>query len=172
MDLALTLLGDKLPSYLSSKPVLRLPLILIVPKKSPLKSADDLWKQDSIKDALITLPAYEELCRHFQQGLAKKGVDWLPSIEVSSLRLIETYVANGYGIGLFLEVPTLKLAPELRVLPLPDFEPVIFGALWRGKVTPLIQCFLEAISLRAKELLKAFPTDSERFIPNAGRKPA
>lgn len=157
VDLALTLLGGKLPAAFNSRPILKLPLILIVPRKSPLKSAEDLWRQDKIAEALITLPAYEAMCRNFQQGLARKGIDWLPSIEVSSLRLIEIYVANGYGVGLFLDVPTLRLSPELRVLPLPDFEPVTFGALWRGKVTPLIQCFLDAIARRAQEMLGQAP---------------
>jgi DNA-binding transcriptional LysR family regulator len=115
------------------------------------------------------MPAYEAVCRNFQQGLAKKGIDWLPSIEISSLRLIEIYVANGYGVGLFLDVPTLKLSPELRALALPDFEPVTFGALWRGKVTPLIQCFLEAIALRAQEMLGQKPAGAEKNAAPAGR---
>ena len=32
--------------------------------------------------------------KNFQQGLARLGVDWFPSIEVSSVDLIETYVAE------------------------------------------------------------------------------
>jgi hypothetical protein len=47
----------------------------------------------------------------------------------------------------------MKLPPELRALALPDFEPVTFGALWRGKVTPLIQCFLDATVGRAQAML-------------------
>jgi DNA-binding transcriptional LysR family regulator len=153
IDLAMTLLGPNLPPLFNNQPMLRLPLILIVPKKSPIKSADELWKRDKITEALITLPAYESVCRNFQQGLARKGLDWLPSIEVSSLKLIEIYVASGYGIGLFLDIPNNRLAPELRSLPLPDFEPVTFGALWRGKITPLIQAFMDETVARARELL-------------------
>jgi DNA-binding transcriptional LysR family regulator len=169
IDLAMTLLGGNLPPAASTRPMLRLPLILIVPKRSPIKSAEELWRQDKIADALITLPAYEGMCRNFQQGLAKRGVDWLPSIEVSSLRLIEIYVINGYGIGLFPDVPTLRLPPELRALPLPDFAPVIFGAVWRGKLTPLIQCFLDATEARARELLQAKPELAAQYLPSADK---
>ena len=89
----------------------------------------------------------------FQRGLARRGIDWFPSIEVSSLKLIETYVANGYGFGLFLDVPKMALAPQVRSLPLEDFQPVTFGALWRGKATPIIEAFLEGIRGRAREML-------------------
>ncbi len=153
IDFGLTLLGDKQPAGITAVPLLRMPLMLIVARKSPLKSAEDLWKLDRIEEALITLPAYEAMCRNFQQGLSRKGLDWFPSIEVSSLKLIETYVANGYGIGLFLDIPKTTLSSQVRSLPLPDFEPVTFGALWRGKAGPVIEAFLEAIKQRARELM-------------------
>jgi DNA-binding transcriptional LysR family regulator len=153
IDFGLTLLGDKTVPGMTAVPLLQFPLMLIVSRKSRLKSAEELWKQDRIDEALITLPAYEAMCRNFQQGLSRKGIDWFPSIEVSSLKLIETYVANGYGIGLFLDVPKTALLPEVRSLPLPGFQPVTFGALWRGRPTPLIEAFLETIQERAKEMM-------------------
>jgi DNA-binding transcriptional LysR family regulator len=152
IDFGLTLLGEKQPPGITVVPLLELPLMLIVPRKSRLKSAEDLWRLDRIEDALITLPAYEAMCRNFQQGLSKKGIDWFPSIEVSSLKLIETYVVNGYGLGLFLDIPKTALAPQVRSLPLPDFQPVIFGALWRGQASPLIEAFLETIKGHAREM--------------------
>lgn len=155
IDLALTLLGARPPAGLNSLPLLQLPLMLIVPRKSPWQSADELWEQDRISEALITLPAYEAMCRNFQQGLSRKGIDWFPSIEVSSLNLIETYVANDYGIGLFLDIPRTKLSPHVRKLALPDFEPVTFGALWFGKSTPVIDAFLQVVKGRAKEIIEA-----------------
>jgi hypothetical protein len=54
---------------------------------------------------------------------------------------------------LFLDVPKMKLLPEVRRLPLPDFEPVSFGAIWRGKSTPVIDAFLEVCRARAQELI-------------------
>jgi DNA-binding transcriptional LysR family regulator len=153
IDLGLTPLGQRPPAGINAMALARLPLALIVPKQSPLKSADALWKQDRIEEALITLPAHEALCRHFQQGLRRKGIDWFPSIEVSSLKLIETYVANGFGVGLFLQLPNSRLDAQVRPLPLLGFEPVTFGVLWQGQPTPLAEAFLEAVRQRAKDLL-------------------
>ena len=154
IDFGLTLLGDKAGPGISTVPLLQLPLMLIVPHQSKLTSAEELWKLDRIEETLITLPAYEAMCRNFQAGLGKKGLDWFPSIEVSSLNLIETYVASGYGIGLFLDVPKMKLSPQVRSLPLTDFQPVTFGAIWRGKLSPVAEAFLETIRGRAKSLLR------------------
>jgi DNA-binding transcriptional LysR family regulator len=74
-------------------------------------------------------------------------------MEVSSLELIETYVASGFGIGLSVQVPKAKLSPRVRVVPLPDFAPVVLGALWRGKISALLQAFLDEFQLRAKRFL-------------------
>jgi len=155
IDLAFTLLRNRKPAGFSYLPLLKIPLILIVARRSRIKSAGELWARDRIEESLITLPAYEAMCQSFQEGLSRKGIDWFPSIEVSSLKLIETYVANGYGIGLFLDIPKAELSPQVRSVPLPDFEPVTFGVLWRGEANPVIQAFLESTQERAQALLGA-----------------
>jgi DNA-binding transcriptional LysR family regulator len=152
IDLALTLLSEHPPVGFQTLLLLRIPIILLVPRNSRWQSADQLWKLDRIDEPLITLPTYEAMCRNFQQGLNKRNLDWFPSIEVSSLNLVETYVANGDGIGLFLDIPKMKLVPQVRRLSLPEFEPVSFGAMWRGKTTPVIDAFLDVVKGRAKEL--------------------
>src|SRR5208283_5400146 len=96
----------------------------------------------------------------FQQGLTRLGVDWFPGIEVSSLDLIETYVANGFGIGVSVQVPKAKLLPNVRAVPLPEFAPVVLGVMWRGKTSALRQAFLDEMQLRAK-----------RFSPLTNKEP-
>ena len=130
--------------------LVELPLMLLVEKGSRVTAADQLWRRDKIEEPLLCLPAAEAVCKNFQQGLARLGVDWFPSIEVSSLDLIETYVANGFGIGVSVQVPKAKLSPNVRVVPLPDFAPVVLGAMWRGKTSALLQAFLDEMQLRAK----------------------
>jgi DNA-binding transcriptional LysR family regulator len=152
LDLGFTLIGDNPPPGIQSAPLLSLPLMLLVPKASRFKAADDILLQDKIDSALINLPANEAITRNFQRGLARRGVDWFPSIEVSSLHLIETYVANGHGIGLFVKIPTTKLHKDIRMLPLPDFPPVSFGALWKGRQTPIMQAFLDEARARSVEV--------------------
>jgi len=155
LDLAVTVIEKKSAPGIHTLSLIEVPIVLLVPSNSPLKSAEELWSRDRISDPLICLPEYETICKNFQQGLAKAGVDWFPSMEVSSIDLVETYVANGFGIGLSVYVPQARKNPELRVLSLAGFAPVSVGALWRGKPSPLIQVFLDEMQLRAKRLTQA-----------------
>jgi DNA-binding transcriptional LysR family regulator len=152
LDLAVTVLEKKSAPGINSVSLLELPLVLLVQKNSPVTSAEQLWQRDKIGEALICLPEVEAICKNFQQGLLRAGVDWFPSIEVSSIDLIETYVANGFGIGLSVHVPKSTLSPAVRMLPLANFSPVNVGALWRGKSSALLQVFLDELQVRAKRL--------------------
>ena len=152
LDLAVTAIEKKPASGLRSVALAELPLVLLVHKSSRVTAADQLWQRDKIEEPLICLPAAEAVCKNFQQGLSRLNVDWFPNIEVSSLDLIETYVANGFGIGLSVQVPKAKLSPNARAVPLPDFAPVILGVMWRGKTSALLQAFLDEMQLRAKRL--------------------
>ena len=95
IDLAITLIEKKTAPGIHSLALLELPLVLLVGKNSGIQSAEELWRRDKIDEPLICLPPGETVCRNFQQKLNALGVDWFPGIEVSSLELIETYVANG-----------------------------------------------------------------------------
>lgn len=150
LDLAVTAIEKKPAQGIHSMALMELPLMLLVEKNSRLTAADQLWHRDKIDEPLLCLPAAEVVSKNFQQGLARLGVDWFPSIEVSSLDLIETYVANGFGIGVSVQVPKAKLSPNVRALLLPDFTPVVLGAMWHGKTSALLQAFLDEMQLRAK----------------------
>ena len=154
IDFAVTMLEDKPPVGLTAMPLVKMPLALLVPKSSRLRSADELWQRDRIGETLISLPANESIARNFQQGLARLKVDWFPGIEVSSLDVVETYVSNGYGLGLGVVVPAAPCRPDLRFLELTDFPPITIGALWHGKLTPITQAFLNELQERAKLLKK------------------
>ena len=152
LDLAVTLIEKKSAPGIRSLALLELPLVLLVEKANPVRSAEELWQRDKIDDMLICLPSAEAMCKNFQQGLSRLGVDWFPSIEVSSIDLIETYVGNGFGIGLSVLVPRARVAANVRVLPLPEFSGVVMGALWRGKTSAMLQSFLDEMQLRARRL--------------------
>jgi DNA-binding transcriptional LysR family regulator len=153
IDLAVSLVEKKSAPGIHSLPLIELPLVLLVEKKSQFTDAGQLWSLDKITEPLICLPETEAVCKNFQQGLAKTGVDWFPGIEVSSLDLIETYVASGLGIGLSVAIPNSSFSPKIRAIPLPGFAPIVIGALWRGKTTPLLQALLDELKLRAKRLV-------------------
>jgi DNA-binding transcriptional LysR family regulator len=154
IDLALTPLETNPPASLKMVSLLRLPLVLLVPRRSPVKDASDFWTRDKIEEPLICLPPTETLSRNFQEGLARLGVDWPPGVEASSLEIINTYVLDGYGIGLSVAVPRQPFPRGLRTLPLEGFKPVELGALWYGEPNPVEKAFLEEIQRRAADLAR------------------
>jgi DNA-binding transcriptional LysR family regulator len=155
LDLAVTVLENKAPSGLSSLPLAQLGLGLLVEKNSRLRSAEELWAADRIEDTLICQMPTEAVAKHFQTQLGQRGVDWLPGITVGSMMLVEPYVANGYGIGLVVNVPTTKWSPKVRLLPLNDFPPMTIGTLWRGKITPVVRALNEELLTHARMILAA-----------------
>ncbi len=149
IDLAITLLENKSGAGIQSLPLLELPLVLLASKESKITEAGQLWRQDKISETLICLPPDEMVSRNFQLGLAKMGVDWIPGIETSALDLIAIYVAGGFGLGVSVAIPRVNFPPQIRPVPLPDFPPVVVGALWRGKPKPLLQACLDEFQSRA-----------------------
>ena len=143
IDLAITPLDGRPPARLHCLRLMRVPLVLLVHKKSRYRSAEELLGQSRIQDALITLPAIENISRLFKKGLQRRRIDWTPAIEASSLDIVTQYVANGYGVGVNVNLPGVSRHPQVRILPLEGFEPIEMAALWHGQPTPLIRAVLE-----------------------------
>src|SRR5262249_15427421 len=135
VDLAITIIEKKSRAGIHVRPLLELPLILLVPKKSKLARAEELWQRDKVEETLISFPRADPIHASFQRGIERIGVEWFSGIEVNSARLIERYVASEYGIGLAVTVPGFKPAAGVRVLRLPNFPPVVVGASWSGKLS-------------------------------------
>ena len=155
VDVSIGLVGAaKLPAGINAIALLQLPLVLLVPKTSKLKSADELWQRDRIEESLITAPSNEPICRTFQDGLAKLKVDWFSGIEVSTIELVQTYVANGYGYGVTVGVPKMKFHPQVRVLPLPGFDLVPFCILWQGWRNPMLETLFKVCEAATRRLLE------------------
>ena len=142
IDLAVTALDAKPPARLHCLRLLRLPLVLLVHRKSKIKSAAELWTRGEIEEPLICLPQTETMTRLFRKGLQHRKVDWPQAIEASSMDLVTRYVANGYGIGLSVDAAGVVKHPQVRVLPLEGFEAMEIAALWQGEPAPLIRAVL------------------------------
>jgi DNA-binding transcriptional LysR family regulator len=155
IDLAITVIDSKRRPEIHSRPLLELPLILLVNKKHHLTTAKQLWSRDKIEETLITFPRSDALQTHFQRGLDQFGVEWFPGIEVNSTRLIEHYVANGYGIGATVATPGFKPPSGVRVISLPSFPPVVVGAAWAGKLSPIAQQFLAEVEIEASAVKRS-----------------
>jgi len=160
IDVAIGLLGGKPPPGVNSLPLLKLPLVLLVPKTNPLASAEELWRRDRIEETVITVPSNEPIQRAFREGLAGREVDWLGGIEVSSVEMAQTYVANGYGFGVTVHlpgVPGLELHPKVRPVALEGFDELTFGVLWQGRRTSVLDSLLKILERHAQFILKSKP---------------
>ena len=150
IDMAVTVMERKPAPGIHSLALLELPLVLLVPRDSGVKSADELWRRDTIDEPLISFPPGEPLSKIFQARLNKLCLYWFPSIEAGSVDLIETYVASGLGLGISAAIPEKTFSPKVRVLPLNGFPPVVIGAHWRGRKSQLLGVFLDEMQLRAR----------------------
>lgn len=152
IDLALTELEGKPASGLNSAVLFKLPLVLILPRKSKMRSASDFWKNGKPAETLISLPPDEVMTKQFHTRLRRLGVNWPIGVQVSSIDLIAIYVSLGFGVGLSIGVPNQKLSVGLRTLPLPKFPPLIIGVLWQKNLSTPNAAFLEEIRKRARRL--------------------
>jgi DNA-binding transcriptional LysR family regulator len=143
VDVAITPLDNKPPGRIRCLRLMRLPLVLLVHKKSKIKSAAELWGRGEIEEPLICLPHSEAMSRIFRKGLQQRQVEWPQSIEASSMDLVTRYVANDYGIGLSINAAEVVRHASVRVLPLDDFDSLEIAALWSGELTPLVRALLE-----------------------------
>jgi DNA-binding transcriptional LysR family regulator len=148
IDLAITPLESRLPPRFRCLRLVRLPLVLLVPKALKIKSAAELWPDGAVPHPLISLPATETLSRVFRKGLQRLKVDWPVSMEASSLDLITRYVANDYGIG-------------VRVIELPEFERIEITAFWNGTPTLILRDVLTATQRYATTLWPDWCCDDE-----------
>jgi DNA-binding transcriptional LysR family regulator len=143
VDLAFTPLETRPSGRIRSLGLLQLPLVLVVPAKSRLRRASDLWARGEIGEPLICLPSTEVITRRFRDGLKRLKIEWAPAIEASSMELITQYVANGYGVGVSVEVGPESGVRGVRRIPLDGFAPLVIAALWTGKPIPLVQALLD-----------------------------
>ena len=152
IDLGVTVIDTNPPAELKHDKLLELPMVLVVPSRTKLKSAEAILEQDRIEQTLISLPNNEGISRTFQKELAKRKIDWPSGMEMNSLDLIDNYVSSGFGIGLSLKLPQAKRTSGVKLLPLNDFPNVGIGALWRDQLTPLGESLVTHLKQHANTL--------------------
>src|SRR5438128_1865602 len=69
VDLAIMLIDKKSRAGIQVRPLLELPLILLVHKKSKLARAEELWKRDKIEETLVSFLRTDPVHAYFQRGL-------------------------------------------------------------------------------------------------------
>jgi DNA-binding transcriptional LysR family regulator len=159
IDLAITPLESRPSARIRSLKLVRLPLVLVVPRKSKIKAVSDLWALDKIEEPLISLPPTESVSRLFQKGLKRWRVEWPVAIEASSLETVTQFVVNGYGFGVNVNVGQFAAQSTVRALPLDDFDPIEMVVLWHGEPTPFIRSVLEEMQRYVHQYLPQWACD-------------
>lgn len=140
------------PARLRRLALAEVPLVLLVPKASKIRSADELLRAGRISVPLVGLPASSSISRNFQAGLRKRGVTWPQTAEVASVELIARYVANGEGFGVNVAIPPVTRQRGVRVLPLTGFKPMTMGLLWRGEPSPQVRLLIDEVRRYARAM--------------------
>jgi DNA-binding transcriptional LysR family regulator len=150
IDIAITSLEARPPAGIRKIVLAKLQPRLLLPETSSVPSIDALWP-DCARHPLIALPPAEPLCRLFQRELKRRHIEWEPTIEVSSLELIATYVREGFGIGLSFDMPGPPPG-GVKLLALNNFPAIAIAAVWRKLLAPAGKIFLQKLSERTPVL--------------------
>ncbi len=143
VDLAITELYTKPPAGVRSDTLVEAPLALLTPNSLKSRDLDLILEERPLP--LISVPAQTAIHKAFQDGLRKRGLTWDIGIELSTLEMVATYVAAGFGIGLVPLVPGLGSVDATRLLPLPDFPRLRIAAFWQEPLPPLAKAFLDGV---------------------------
>ncbi len=130
------------------------PIVLLVPAKSAFTSAEQVLRLTGKKPpGLISLSGDTSLPKAFQEELARRDIAWKQTIEVNSLDLIHTYVLDGFGYGLSIQIPGIALPQGIKMLPLKGYPHLTVGLFWMGKMAPVVSAFAEEMQDYVRNLL-------------------
>ena len=152
VDIALALFEPAAAGNLRYETLLKLPMVLLVKRDSPYKTAAEVLRTVKMCALpLIAPPARDVLTRQFQAELKKRNITWEGTIDAPGIDLVEAYVEEGFGIGLGLAIPGRHALTSARSLPLRGFPQLTYGAFWNERLTPVAETCLERMrSIAAK----------------------
>ena len=152
VDIGLAVQTSKPSPGLHCTPINKFHLTLLAPEKLGIKKASELFALERITVPLITLSGSDTVRRIFLDELRERRVEWLPSLELGSLDLVARYAAQGFGVGLSVELVRVRKPKGIIELPLEGFPPVVFSVFPRVRPSPLAELFIEESLALAREL--------------------
>ena len=152
VDIAITEIEGPAPGTFLTCDLVQLPLVVVVPRRSKIRSLADLFPDRRPTEKLISLRSSEVLSKSFQTGLNRLRFHWPIAIEVVSLELIDIYTSLGFGIGSSVLIPSRPVPRDLRLIPLPRFPRLTIGAFWRGKLPAIAESVLADLKKVAEKM--------------------
>ncbi len=136
---------------LQTRPLARVPLALVVPKRGALKTARDLWSGPQPNEPLIVPGGSETITEQFARGLKARRITWDVGVDASSLHAVTSMVAEGRGVGLVVAEPSLTQRKPLHMIPLPDFPLVEVAATWHRTAHAGVTLLVDVLHERAAQ---------------------
>lgn len=164
VDLAIGLLSRHVPS--SASPLVEkigeLPILLLVPPKyaATVKSWEDFvqLQRQGEKLGLVSLSQANLVMRHITTSLRRVGIEWLPTLEVSSIGHVPAYVDLDFGFGFGFAIPNAEANKNNPFIIQPPFEalPPLNLVVWHGEsLDPSAARLLDLIRRYAERLLRS-----------------
>lgn len=161
IDIAVSVLHNRPAAGLRHVELLSTSLNLLAHKDAEHSTFAALCKQAThghLTFPLVAMNPEERISQIFQKELGKRKLEWDPDITVNQLELVQSYVAEGFGYGLYAEVPGLRLRRSVQRIPLPNFPPLTVGCIHRAHLSPVAQRFLDSAQAFVETLRKLPPT--------------
>ena len=88
------------------------------------------------------MPWYYHQVELFQKEFDRHEVKWPVSVEVNSTDVVRDFVVRGFGVGVGVFIPDLPNPKGVKPLVLPNFPPLVIGAMYQGKAKGVVEDFL------------------------------
>ena len=138
------------PAGTERLPIARVPLALLVPATSPLKTAAQCLAAHHPLPALVCPDVDSAVGRLFREGLARHGIEWPVAISTHSIAAVDRHVTKANDVGVTVHVSVVE-RPGVRLLPLKDFGEVEVVAAWDRNLTRPLQPILDVLARHAEE---------------------
>jgi len=156
-DVAIGVIGGKMSEGLKSEALLKIPTVLWVPANSVAESWKEFLEKDPYsktgligREPLIGLPPNEVLQQLFQKEFDRHEVNWPVSVEVNSTDVVRDFVVRGFGVGIGIFIPDRPSPKGVKPLILPNFPPLVIGAMYQGKPKGVVEDFLAIAKAHVK----------------------
>lgn len=145
-------LQEAVPKKTVYREVDRCPVVCICSKEHPLASYERLTVQQLREGGVIATcppPIYPPALLSVQnQVIGGRSPEQM--LFCDSLEIVHALVEAGYGFAVMPDLTGARL-PGLRYIPIPEFEPLSFGAVYRsGGLTPVLRLFLSQLEEQVK----------------------
>jgi DNA-binding transcriptional LysR family regulator len=147
VDLCVCELAGRAPSGVQIEKLIEVPLTLLLPENYSVPATGIHGISEELP--LIRPAESSTLTKMFQKLLLKSRVVWPPTIEVTPLSLVHSYVAQGFGAGLSVRGPGMKAPTGTKHWEIPDCDPFVIIGAWRGKLTPIAAAVLQTLRAMA-----------------------